>query len=321
MSVFRLVLALSLSLGVGACVAPQTQALRAQPAAAVAPVELQRVPFIPQADYQCGPAALATMLQASGLTITPEALVPQVYVPARRGSFAVEMLAAARRQGRMVYPVAENLGAVLAALEQGYPVLVLQNNGLKIYPVWHFAVVVGADRARERFVLRSGVTERLELSFSNFERTWARAGYFAALILDPATLPDSLDADQVIRQLAQLEKAGQLEAAQSGFWRAVLNWPEKKSAWLGLANTAVLLGDLPRAESLYRELVRRGPQYGPGLNNLADLLLKQGRAAEALPFAERAVRALDMDITRQTLRAAQEAVQAPATLPVVEPAK
>ncbi len=316
MPFFRIVIALGLSLALAACVAPQTQALRAQTLATPAEaLELKQVPFFPQADDHCGPAALATVLQASGAAITPEALVPQVYVPERKGSFAVEMLAAARRQGRLVYPVAENLAAVLAALEQGYPVLVLQNNGLKIYPLWHYAVVVGADRSRERFILRSGVTERLELSFSTFERTWARAGYFAALILDPATLPDSLDADQAIRQLAQLEKQGQAEAAQAGFWRAVLNWPEKKTAWVGLANASLALGDAARAESTYRELVRRSPQYGPGLNNLADLLLKQGRAAEALPLAERAVQVLDMDITRQTLRAAQEAVQAATQAP------
>lgn len=316
-----LCLSLCASLLLGACTAPQTRSLRADTTSVHAPpVELREVPFFPQAEYQCGPAALATVLDYSGMKVSPDELVPAVYVPARKGSFAVEMVAAARQKGRLVYPVAENLSAVLAALEEGYPVLVLQNNGLKLYPVWHFAVVVGADRARETLLLRSGHDERLELSFSTFERTWARAGYWAALVLDPARLPDSLDAAETLKQLAALERFGSAPAAQAGFFRAVLNWPGQKSAWLGLGNSSVAVGDLARAEATFRELVRRSPQYGPGLNNLADLLLKQGRAEEALPFAERAVQALDMDITRQTLAAAQRAVAGGQRGEVAEPA-
>lgn len=310
---------LGLSLALAGCVAPQTRALRAQvPATQLAPVELKSVPFFPQEDHQCGPAALATVLKQSGVEIAPEALVPEVYVPGRKGSFAVELLAAARRHGRMVYPVAENLNAVLAALDEGMPVLVLQNNGLSIYPVWHFAVVVGADRAREMFVLRSGREERQEISFSTFERTWARSGYWGVLVLDPAKLSDGLDADQVIKQLAMLEKHGSAEAAQAGFFRAVLNWPTKKTAWLGLANSSVALKDWGRAESSFRELVRRWPQYGPGLNNYADFLLQQGRPAEALPLAERAVAVLDMDATRRTLAAVHKALE-PAVPAPAEP--
>jgi hypothetical protein len=122
------------------CVAPQTKALRLA-AVTVPPIQLTDVPFFPQQAYQCGPAALATLLSWSGRPITPDLLVPEVYVPGRKGSFGVEMVATARRHGRLMYPLSPTMEGVLAALEQGYPVLVLQNNGLSMYPVWHFAVV------------------------------------------------------------------------------------------------------------------------------------------------------------------------------------
>lgn len=297
------------------CVAPQTRSLRATPVVA-APVRLTTVPFFPQSDYQCGPAALASLLSWSGKPVTPEVLVPEVYVPGRRGSFGVEMVAAARRHGRLMYPLAPEIGAVLTALEQGYPVLVLQNNGLGIYPVWHFAVVTGADRAREKIWLHSGRTENLEISFSVFERTWARSGYWAVLLFDPSSFPDSLDAPVVIRELAMMEKTGAVKEAQEGFARAVITWPEQKTAWLGLASSSLQRGDMPLAESTLRELVRRQPQYGPALNNLADLLLKTRRPEEALSFAERAVAVLDIPATRATLAAAHAAVQAVSAAPV-----
>lgn len=304
----RIVVVFFLAFFLTACLAPQTRELRLLRPAEVKPVELSDVPFFPQEEHQCGPAALATMLDYSGKAVTPEQLTAQVYVPGRQGSFAVELVAAARRQGRVVYPLAPNLAAVLTALEQGYPVLVLQNNGLSWYPVWHFAVVMGADRRQEKIRLRSGKTEHLDISFTTFERTWARSGYWGVLVLDPARIPDTLDAKVVIRELALMEKIGAVADAQIGFSRAVLNWPDQSGAWLGLAGSSLMLGDAQRAESTLRELVRRQPAYGPGLNNLADLLLKSGRAQEALLFARRAVAVLDIPATRSTLSAIHEAL-------------
>ena len=42
-------------------------------------VELTQTPFFPQQSHQCGPAALATALGASGVDVTPDDLVPQTY--------------------------------------------------------------------------------------------------------------------------------------------------------------------------------------------------------------------------------------------------
>src|SRR5687767_12923769 len=63
------------------------------------------VPFHPQTDHDCGPAALATVLGASGVAITPEALIPQVYLPGRKGSLQLELVGASRRAGRIPYRV------------------------------------------------------------------------------------------------------------------------------------------------------------------------------------------------------------------------
>ncbi|MEE4360755.1 MAG: hypothetical protein V2I63_04445, partial [Pseudomonadales bacterium] len=91
--------------------------------------ELRTVPFYPQVAYQCGPAALATVLVHSGVDTTAEALVDQVWLPGRRGSLQIELVAATRRQGRLPYVLGGDLEELAAELRQGRPVLVLQNLG------------------------------------------------------------------------------------------------------------------------------------------------------------------------------------------------
>ena len=307
----RHLLCVLMSVFMAACTAPQTRALHQQQITLKQrqSVELQTVPFFAQDAHQCGPAALATMLQNTGVNVLPEQLTTEVYVPKRRGSFSLEMLASARQHGRLAYPLAPQLNAIFTALDAGYPVLVLQNNGLKLYPVWHFAVVVGVDYAHQQLILRSGVDKRLVLSFSTFEYTWARGNYWASLIIDPAQLPSWLDANKTLQQLSILEKHGSVHGAQAGYAQATQYWPTEKISWLGLANSSVTLGDVAKGEAAFRELIRRFPDEAVGFNNLADLLLHQGRAHEALPFAQQAVKLLDIPTTQETLAAVKAAIK------------
>ena len=48
------------------------------PSETPAVVELDAVPFYPQTDFECGPAALATMLGAQGRDVPPATLVPEI---------------------------------------------------------------------------------------------------------------------------------------------------------------------------------------------------------------------------------------------------
>lgn len=282
------------------CTAPQTRQWLADRAAG-APSRQLAVPFYPQEIHQCGPAALAGMLQFSGMAVTPATLTPQIYTPGRRGSLALELVAGVRRHQRLPYLLPGRLDALIQAVNHGQPVLVLQNNGLAVYPLWHFAVVTGVDVSRHELLLNSGRTEAMRVDFSTFERTWARGGYWALLVLDPATLPDWLEAGRTLPQLAALEKYGSADAALPGYRRAVVLWPKNPLAWLGLANAAVRLQRPAEAEPAFRQLVTAFPDFAPGFNNYADFLKQQGRAAEALPLAQRAVALQDADLTRQTL--------------------
>jgi len=101
-------------LGLAGCATPQLQALLgSDPSGIPQRAEIGAVPFYPQDDYQCGPAALAMVLGAGGKAIEPEALRPQVYLPDRHGSLQVEMLAAARRNGFVAIELKPKLADLL----------------------------------------------------------------------------------------------------------------------------------------------------------------------------------------------------------------
>ena len=82
-----------------------------------ASVELDDAPFYPQERFQCGPAALTTVLVASGADVALDAIVDEVYLPGREGSLQVELVAAGRRHGRLPYLIDGTLASVHAEIE------------------------------------------------------------------------------------------------------------------------------------------------------------------------------------------------------------
>jgi len=284
------VFALALSLSGCAGLWPQTAKLaEARPEGIPERVELSQVPFYPQKEYQCGPAALATALVASGVKVTPEELVPQVYLPARKGSLQVEMLAAARRHGLVAYQLAPSFEDLLREIAAGTPVIVLQN--LALGEGWHYAVAVGYDLPKGELVLRSGETERHVLPFGVHETVWKRSNYWAMVALPPGRISATADEARWLSAIAALERAGGAAAARTAYGAFLERWPANAGASIGLANTLYAAGELRQAEAVLREAERRDPASAIVLNNLAQTLSDQGRDEEALPFIERAAAA------------------------------
>jgi tetratricopeptide (TPR) repeat protein len=271
------------------CAAPQSAYLARQwPPTLPDRAELVNTPFMPQDDYECGPAALAMVLQAAGLLVTADDLVAQVYLPGRKGSLQVEMLAAARRNGLPAYPLKPDLDAVLQEVAAGNPVLVFQNLSLPIYPVWHYAVVIGYDRERQELLLHSGRTPRQSLPLDTFERTWARGKHWSMVALSPTRLPATAQDDAIAQSVAALERVDP-KAARTAYTTALNRWPLHRALMLGAGNTAYALGDLSAAQSAYGAVVQAHPDFADAWNNLAQVLLDLGHQPAATQAIAKAV--------------------------------
>lgn len=245
-------------------------------------IELDSTPFFPQERYQCGPAALATVLQASGIEVSLDELVERVYLPGRRGSLSIELMAAVRESGRLAYPLSGTLAEVVAELDAGRPVLVFQNLGVSWIPKWHYAVVIGYDAQRDRVLLRSGTDRRRSTPAEVFLRTWRRAGFWSMVALKPGEMPARPDRERYFRAAAGLETAGRSGDAHLA-WRAALEeWPESGVPLFALGNIALAQGENDDAVRWYRRALEVDPGHWMARNNLAYGLAGLGRPDEAL---------------------------------------
>ena len=250
--------------------------------AAADSIELGDTPFYPQERYQCGPAALTTVLAQSGAAVSLEEIVDKVYLPGRQGSLQIELLAAARTAGRLPYVIDGSLAAVWRELAAGRPVLVLQNLGVEAIPRWHYAVVVGIDVDRGEIVLRSGTDRRRVTRAATFLRTWRRGGYWGMVAVAPGELPAAVDRSRYFESIAALEQAGRPDAAAVAWRTALRNWPGDTVALFGLANALFAMQDFAAAEAAYRDLLRHDAGAVAARNNLALALAEQGRYDDAL---------------------------------------
>ena len=251
--------------------------------------EVKDVPFFAQQEYQCGPAALAMLLNWSDVSVTPQQLVPLVYVPERQGSFQVEMVAAVRYHNRIPYVLDRSLQALINEIEAGHPVLVFQNLGLDWIPKWHYAVVMGIDLANNEIILHSGTTQSYVMSVETFERTWQRAEKWAMVVMPPAKLPASAEPLAYTKTIAYFESKGKLELARQAYQAAIERWPSSLLILMGMGNVSYQLQQLPQAQLYYRKAIEISGDYAPAHNNLAQVLMEQHDLTAAAAHAEMAV--------------------------------
>lgn len=238
--------------------------------------ELSDVPFFPQTDYDCGPAALATILSSAGVSVSVAELIDAVYIEGIQGSLQVELLAATRRQGLIPVPVGGSAAGLLDEIGAGRPVLVMQNLAFTRAPVWHYAVVVGYSADEDRFILRSGSEARRMERESRFLKTWRRADNWGFVAVPAGEIPASATPDSYMRALISASSQLETVSADRAYGAALSRWPDDALVLFLAATREQTRGNLAAAASLYRRLLARDPAHAAARNNFANVLLAQG---------------------------------------------
>ena len=277
------------ALALAACTAPQTSALSLSPGALPLQAEVGNVPFFPQEENYCGPAALATVVTWTGITVDPVQIAERVYTPDRKGTLQSDILAAARREGRLAVPL-DSLRDVMTEIAAGHPVLVLQNLSFNWFPQWHYAVAVAYDLESRKITLRSGRNPERMTRIDTFERTWQRGDHWALVVLKPDDLPASAGVSDVERAAAALERVGRTEESATAYSTILGRWPDSYAALMGLGNVHHGAGELAAAEAAFRRAIAAHPSRAEAWNNLAYVLAAKGQQSEAVAAAQTAIK-------------------------------
>jgi tetratricopeptide (TPR) repeat protein len=242
-------------------------------------------------------------MNAAGANVTPDEMVEQVYLPARKGSLQIEMLVAPRRHGLVAYELAPQMSDLLQEVAAGTPVIVLENYRYRWWPLWHYAVVVGYDLDEGEIIRRSGAERRQTMPFPVFEYVWLDDGYWAMVVVPPDRIPVTATEARYGQAVAALEKSGHVRNAHIAYNAMLERWPSSYAALMGLGNTAYAMKDLATAESAFRQATQAHPDATAAFNNLAHVLAVRGKLDEALAAAERAVSlgGTDLPTARATL--------------------
>ncbi|MCL7939423.1 PA2778 family cysteine peptidase [Halomonas sp. ATCH28] len=249
---------------------------------------LEDTPFHGQRDYQCGPASLAMVLNASGVPVEVDTLIPQVFLPGREGSVQPEMLGTVRRHGRIPFRIDGNLDALLTEIDAGHPVVVMQNLSLPAWPVWHYAVAIGFDLEEETLILHSGMEpERIE-SFKRFDATWARSDRWAFVALPPGELPATTDAQAALDAIADFERVQGAKAALPAWEALVGRHPGAAMGHFALGNARHASGDSQGAIEAFEDAVKADPELAVAWLNLGLLHRERGEGDQAREALKRA---------------------------------
>lgn len=201
---------------------------------------IKDVPVIKQDDYHCGPATMAMVMQYHGGKQKPHELASGLFHKKLKGSFFPEMKARARSEGMMVLEV-NDLKKVFEEVRTGHPVIVLQNNGIKFFPRWHFAVLTGMDFDGPDVYLNDGNKKVNVDDMRFFERSFVLGGRRALVLLPPGILSATAGEIEHVEAALMLESLGKTQEAAVAYQSILKKWPQSELAALGAANSLYAL--------------------------------------------------------------------------------
>lgn len=125
---------------------------------------LQGVPFVPQSQGDCGPAALTMLLKFLGEDVDEDEISKATRLPGEDLTTAFDLEGFARGRGLSVRSGPGNLDSLKNTLREGKPIIVLLSR--------HFAVVIGYLDDGEKLILHSGGQKQAIVGKERFLRAW-----------------------------------------------------------------------------------------------------------------------------------------------------
>lgn len=210
-------------------------------------------------------------------------------IPAKGGTLQIELIATARADGMLVYPLEPTFDALFSELSEHHPVIVLVNRSYSWYPLWHYAPITGYDARAQTVLMHFGNIPNEAVPIATFTKLWERSNNWGVVLLPPGQLPASASPKKFLQAAYDLEKIGMINEAITAYESALTRWPDDIPTLFALGNAYYKLHHIGKAEEIYRYILLIDYKYPFALNNLADILCHTNRSDEALKLLNRVV--------------------------------
>ena len=147
---------------------------------------LEKVPFEKQNAYQCGPAALAGVLNYWGAKAATDEIAQGMVSPTAGGVLGVDLEAYAQKHGFNATDYTGSIQDLKNKIDAGFPVIVEVDYGFWVYQKNHFMTVVGYYSGKNGdpggLIVHDGYTPFAKIPEEEFMKIWKKTGYWSLLI-------------------------------------------------------------------------------------------------------------------------------------------
>ncbi len=145
-----------------------------------------KVPFYKQEENQCGPSALATVMNYWCLMVdkgcvSMDDISKEIFSPHAKGVLGIDLEIYATKNGFKTEQFSGNVDIIKESIDQGIPLIIMVTYGFLFYQINHFLVVTGYDE--KGIIVNDGRHENALVTYDELERIWKRARYWTLKII------------------------------------------------------------------------------------------------------------------------------------------
>jgi ABC-type bacteriocin/lantibiotic exporter with double-glycine peptidase domain len=144
---------------------------------------IPNVPFIPQEESRCGPAALTMALNYWGAKVSEEEVASETYLPALRGSLISDLRTFAERKGFRATSYSSSLDDLRYHISKNEPLILLLDLGRGYYQKPHYILAVGFHEGRGVLIAHSGRNGNQVIPYDKLISQWSKMNYLALLVV------------------------------------------------------------------------------------------------------------------------------------------
>ena len=144
---------------------------------------LRDVPFHPQEKFQCGPSALASVLNYWRADESPSRIASAIFSRQAGGVLGIDLENYAREKGFEAIQYRGSIEDLILRIERGQPLIILIDGGTWVWSRHHFMTVVGYDGSA--VFVHSGREKFKRIPNEELIPEWKKTDFWTLLILPP----------------------------------------------------------------------------------------------------------------------------------------